>query len=684
MILGRSLLAGLLVAFAGCDNPDVGGLSADAGPDDPRTPAAYVTVHALDIWARPLADGTLTVRRGATMVTMTSDEQAPIYAGGTYQIDLSAPDHVPAVVQLVLDSTGVSLERDGSGAGVSYAASVTGDGIPVHHVYVGLAHRWFSATGRPPRAGNDVRLLMDGEEAWGAVHETLSEATESVLIATWWWDSIFELVRPGQDLTTSQRRANTILGVLESLPAVRRVLVGQFYSQDGVLSNMTSDDAIRAKGAAPGDRFEFMGQANESAGIFQFTIEPFTFGARVRDLYDVAGQTFQTGEPQVFSSIPSHQVDLTDWPVDFEVTHASYHQKFLVADDTAFVGGMNYRPVDWDTNDHLIFDHRRMDYDATAEERNAVAVHEELPDNGPRKDYMVRIQGPAVQDVVDIFKQRWDLARLEGADYAANSSEFEVNRDLAERGDVTVQITATLPDPLWEHSIAETWVNAVANAREYIYIEDQYFRAPLLNDAIVRRMSEVPGLRLVVITKPIAEWTDPGCAWTYRSDALFKQLFPDRYKMLKLRSFDWVVTWGIDETESRFQDIDVHAKMLIVDDIFLSVGSANKNNRGMVYEGEMNAAVLDAEWVRAARRRIFANLMPGAAPTDDVEQWWDELADHAAWNDAVYARWDDEGHDINLNGSSPATEWLPVGFVYGQDFPDVSECLMEDVGPDMT
>jgi len=121
------------------------------------------------------------------------------------------------------------------------------------------------------------------------------------------------------------------------------------------------------------------------------------------------------------------------------------------------------------------------------------------------------------------------------------------------------------------------------------------------------------------------------------------------------------VTWGWDETESRYANIDTHSKMFIVDDKFMSVGSCNKNNRGIIYEGELSAAGLD--------------------PT-----WWQQFIDAAAWNDAVYDRWDDEGWDIdNGDGSDPLpAEYTPHGFVHSLAFRTVDDCFLEGVGPYMT
>jgi len=62
-------------------------------------------------------------------------------------------------------------------------------------------------------------------------------------------------------------------------------------------------------------------------------------------------------------------------------------------------------------------------------------------------------------------------------------------------------------------------------------------------------------------------------------------------------------------------DIYVHAKLMIVDDVFLSVGSANLNRRGFYHDGEMNIFALqeDMRWgannpISLLRRRLMAEL----------------------------------------------------------------------------
>jgi phosphatidylserine/phosphatidylglycerophosphate/cardiolipin synthase-like enzyme len=556
----------------------------------------------------------------------------------------------------------------------------------VHSLYLGLRHQWFSAEGRPARRGNRVRFLMDGEEAWTAVSDELTTADESILLASWWFESDFELTRAEGNLDSAQRRARTIMAKLEASTAYKRVLIGQFWGQDGWLAGLNVDAALTGHGAATGDRFEYMGQSNPTEGLFRFEVPGFELGERVRAAHPETDDRSFDGEPMVESRVRARDVDLTDWPVTLQIQHASWHQKFAVIDDVAFVGGMNVKSTDWDSSQHRVYDVRRMEIGATDAARQDVRDKEVLPDLGPRKDYMVRIDGPAVQDVADVFHHRWELARFENVDYSDRSTMFTVDREQVAHADgLQVQVTATMPDPLWEHAIIETWLNAVAQADKYILIEDQYWRAPILTEAILQRMAQVPSLQLIVITKPINEWTDPGCAWSYRTNTQLEAAVPGRYTLLQLRSFDTVVTWGWDETESRFADIDTHSKLLIVDDEFMSVGSANKNNRGVIYEGELNLAVHDATWVRDARRRVIANMLgTGVTVGDDVSVWKSQLLGAAAWNNGVSAAWDTESGDISLDGAPLPAAYAPRGFVYSLDFRDVDECFLEDVGPDMT
>lgn len=677
------------------------GVDGDVPPPDPDT-IAILEVHAMDIWAQdlPADEATLTVTSGTTTLTSVGWPivRFELRELGRLDLTLTADHHEDLEATITFDGTAALdgllafADADGSGVSVSHAErTIGGRTYTVHTIYLGARHLWFSAQGRPARRGNRVRLMTSGEEAWEQVARDLLTATETIHMATWWWESDFELVRdPATHVasTTLERELNTIISLFDDADADKRVLVGQFLSQDGIFSNISSDAPLQDRGAVAGDRFEFMGQVNPTRGMFRFQVAPFSF----RDVLEtrrpeLMGVMFDSERP-IESRVPPHEVDLTAWPISLDLTIGSYHQKFVTIDGrVAFVGGMNLRRVDWDTDDHLVFEPRRMGFDSTTTERMAVVDRESLPDTGPRKDYMTRIEGPLVQDVDELFRMRWSYLRSEGVDYAENASDFDVRRDQVSFPDgVQAQLTATLPAPFDEHAIAETWFNAIDMAEEYILIEDQYFRIPMLVDAIIERMTMVPGLQLIVITKPVNEFTDPGCEWTARTHQDLRTFFPTRYALYTLRSWDYVLdTFLVDELHERFAGMDIHSKLLIVDDVFLSVGSCNKNNRGLVYEGELNLAVFDRAWVTTERRRILEQLLPPGTSVSDVpSEWITQIAEAASWNQFVWDNWDAAGGDIVYTGGPPPMDFTPEGFFYQLDFDIPSECLIEGVGPDMT
>jgi len=680
-------LTGVCVWLGACDgeaapaSPDVLGGKGD-GPGSVPDGCSSLTVAALDIWAQPLRAPS--VRIGATVGTALG-----LCAGADFGVTVEAPLHHAFEGELAW--RGGELTVTQSNAGQDSAWMLTHNGR-AWTLWVGLAHRYFAASGPPARHGNDVRLLMDGQDAWSALAAEVKKAQRLVTGTSWWWTSDFELVRDAARHPTTTllaRKANTVIGVLEASPVEKKIMVGQFVGQDGLFSNLTVDDSLLAHAKKSGDRFEYMGEANPTAGDFTLSFPSVDFATRVDDAFAPNGD--YAGDVGLAPFVESIAVGASDIPfvAGFELPIASWHQKFWTVDQkVAFIGGMNAKTTDWDTSAHRVFDPLRMKLTATSEQRRAVSEKRAEPDFGPRKDYMVRVAGPSVIDAVEVFHRRWERQRTGTNEYAAQATRFTLGETpAAVANGVQLQMIATMPAPLSENAILESLVRAVGEAKDFIYIEDQYFRAPLLNDAIVARMDAVPGLVLVVVTMPVDEWTDPGCWQTAIAYQRFRTRFPSRFRIYQLRTFDYVrtdCTFCQDETEAHFVAMDTHSKLVIVDDLFLEVGSCNSNNRGLLYEGELAVAVVDTPWVAAQRKRIFANLL--GTPSGDIapKDILKRLDAAATKNQDAWNRWDDEGMDIDLDGDALPTGWQPTGFLYPLTFNPPASCVLEDVGADAT
>ncbi|MDF1562870.1 MAG: phospholipase D-like domain-containing protein [Deltaproteobacteria bacterium] len=696
--ISAGLLALLLSLAPGCPKgtggggPDGGGTSDGGGGDLPA--ATYLELVPLDIWGRDHADATITLGLAPTAIDEVGAGPGValirVAEGHPFELPvrISAPDYFETTFTVSYDGT-TSADAFSVTVPDGGARAVTGedqrtieatDGR-VFSVFAGLDHRWFAASASPPSL-NDVEVYLDGEEAWASVYEDLKTATRRVTWTTWFWESDFELWRSPDHPREIEaaRYPYTVMGIVDSLPGVDwKVLINRFWGDNtDYAAYLNTDTALRDKAEAAGDGFDVILQGNPTAVPLggQYFGQPtyFAFAPRVLENPRYAGRTLHQGE------LGSQQQPLT-------TDAASYHQKATVIDgQVAFVGGMNTKSTDWDSNEHLVFDARRMTFDATNAARMDVLTRNELPELGPRKDYMMRIAGPVARDVEEILWNRFELGLAAGDMFSENATAWALDPAAPEpNGGVLTQVVATLPEPFSQMQIRESHAKALAQAEHYIYIEDQYFRAPIFEQIIVQRMLEKPDLRLIVVTKEVGT-LDGGLKFTYLGDALFRELFPDRYLVLVLKTADLYTEEGIfwDTVDLHLQNIDTHSKIRIIDDRFVSLGSCNYNNRGYMYEGEMNGSVLDDGLATAVRQRVFRNIAgPGWSrqlngdPINDFEV----LKAAAADNESIMNWWKDNVGDLDAPEAEAARlqSW-PDGFAYPLTF---SGDYLLEVGPDM-
>lgn len=697
----------LALCLVGCANPvpsavPTADLDLPGASTPPATPATSpcstvmnLELVPLDIWGRDLGDvsvhtdrlpeGILDPDLGPGVLTARLGDEPVVL-----EVVLDAPDHASAALSLRWDGSDLRVDAsEGSHRVVTGGGlrPLSGTDCPMTTVYVGLDHTWFAATGAAPSM-NRAELLMDGEEYWGRVYEDLVGAERRVTLSTWWWDSDFQFVREDRWTPQSQRWAYTALGAIEGLQGVTtRILVTHFGAGDvpyGELIN--TDEPLRDAAVQPGDDIEVILQSNDVYiplfGQVELPTPGFQFRPRIRSNPRYSQRHLDGGQ------LPP--------PFDIEAPAGSWHQKAVVIDgEVAFVSGLNIKPGDWDSSDHEIYDPRRLphaasssDWSAVEDRENRPSVSPPIPDTGMRKDYGVRIVGPAVRVVEEHLADRWALARADGDLYSEGTTTPLLDPAPApvstSDGGVPLQVVMTAPPPLQEQSILETHLKAVRAAEAYIFIEDQFFRAPELQSAILHQMATHPDLVLVLLTRPALSF-EPGAQHTWLAHGLLEELYGDRYMAFDLFSAELVVDegWLWDDVLADFANIYIHSKLRIVDDRYLSVGSANVNHRSYLYDGEMDVTVLDEAWVTAARRRILANVVgPQRAGelTDDMGHNLALMREIATRNAAVRTWWDTHGDDLDATEARAAwSTHRPVGMLYPADIP--SDYLL-DHGPD--
>jgi phosphatidylserine/phosphatidylglycerophosphate/cardiolipin synthase-like enzyme len=684
------LLVSLLAGCAALDG-DKDDTPVDLDTADPAADCALgevLEIVPLDIWGRDLdtielsadvpSTGASALGPGALWLPI-QDKDAVV------NLTLGAPDYLDAIAQVRSQADG-GFELTGLSDEARWAMSTRTEGIEldlctIHTIYLGIDHAWFASTGRAPSLNRAV-FMVDPETFWSATHKELQRARKRVTWSTWWWESDFELTRPLDthvDMPEHERWANTAMGILSTLDGVdRRILVNRFWDDNLDFSvNITADTELLDRAVSSGDAFELILQGNptEVPVTGTYDQEPASFDFAQRVLSNPRYQDREITGP----------VDIDT--IDLELQVASWHQKAVVIDgEVALIGGMNTKSVDWDTEDHFIFDPRRMPYEATTEERTAVADREVYADNVPRRDYGILVEGPAAWDAEDLFITRWQYGIDHGDAYSEYATALEpLKRPDEMLGGVPAQTTATMPAPWNEMSIWETHAKAIAQAEDYIFIEDQYFRSPILIEAIIARMNERPSLLLTVVTSDVG-WYDGGKKYTYLADSTLRSLFPDRYQLFVLQTVDLVTEdgWFSDTVTYHQQYIVTHSKLRIIDDLYLSVGSCNFNNRSYKYEGELNLSVLDQNTATNARQHVLQNLV-GA-------HWWPYLSNDAENNFMILQAAADYNLELSeyweenapLMTLEEATEWWPDYRPSGFLFPLQMDNDWEwDVGPDL-
>ena len=283
----------------------------------------------------------------------------------------------------------------------------------------------------------------------------------------------------------------------------------------------------------------------------------------------------------------------------FDDTHplaGSHHQKVVVFDGkVAFAGGLDLTNRRWDSPSHAPDDKRRTFED------------EPYP---PFHDVMLAVDGEAARELDAITRNRWKAAtgrNLKRKAIPENDPWPPEQR--VDFEDVRVAIACTQPPVNGSegvHHIETLYLDMIRSARDYIYIENQYFTSESIGRALEERLREPGGPEIVLVTRLLSHgWLEEMTMHVLRT-RLVRQL----------RAAD---------TEGRFHAyyphveglcegtcLDLHSKVMIVDDEWLRVGSSNLSNRSMGVDTECDLIVeaegdeRDRRNIRACRDRLIA------------------------------------------------------------------------------
>lgn len=280
----------------------------------------------------------------------------------------------------------------------------------------------------------------------------------------------------------------------------------------------------------------------------------------------------------------------------------AHHQKVAVVDDAvAFVGGLDFARSRWDTSEHRVPDPRRTNHGG----ESYVPFH----------DVMMAVDGEAAACLGDLARERWRIAtgkRLPRPRPADDPWPAGLVPDLE---NVPVGIARTFPAFNGFPEVREVerlYRDAIAAARRHIYIENQYLTSHAVGEALAARLEERDGPEIVIVApKAASGGFEESTMGILRGRFLKRLRGADRHGRLGVY---YPVPPGDPEGF-----INVHAKVLAVDDRLVRIGSANLSNRSMGLDTECDLAVETrgderaAAAVAAFRNRLLGEHL-GRAP----------------------------------------------------------------------
>jgi phosphatidylserine/phosphatidylglycerophosphate/cardiolipin synthase-like enzyme len=254
--------------------------------------------------------------------------------------------------------------------------------------------------------------------------------------------------------------------------------------------------------------------------------------------------------------------------------YASHHQKIVTVDDClAFTGGIDLTVGRRDSAGHRA---RRLRVDPDGERY------------GPVHDMQAMVNGPAARALANIARARWKVATGEHIEACPPQPEVWENKEKADFEDSLVGIACT--SPAWgglpaQRLGVQLTKDMLKSARHSIYIEAQYFTAQFVADMLIPILQEREGPEIVLVLS--ANWHSKiekrvlGC----NCERLLRRLKrADRYH--RLAAF-----YPQMQTQSGPVRVLVHAKLMIVDDYLLKVGSSNLNNRSIGLDSECDLVI---------------------------------------------------------------------------------------------
>lgn len=218
--------------------------------------------------------------------------------------------------------------------------------------------------------------------------------------------------------------------------------------------------------------------------------------------------------------------------------------------------------------------------------------------HGNWRDTHIRLQGPAASQLEVSFLSDWRFCTKE----LLAQPRFFPPHDPSPHSSLA-QIITSGPMDEW-NTVMQGLVQAIAQSRRYLYLQTPYF-IPTHPILLALRNAALAGVDVRLM---IPSTADRGAVMLYASQSYFRDLLPAGVKI-------YMYNKGY-----------LHAKTMVCDDDFVTIGSTNIDPRSLEQNFEVNAFLYDSE-LAIHQRNIFMDDLRECTLIDPAE--WEQ---RPAWH----------------------------------------------------
>ena len=382
-------------------------------------------------------------------------------------------------------------------------------------------------------SGNNASLLIDCATYYRALYYAFTHAKHSIFIIGWDIDSRIELLR-GKE--AEQAEAPVVLF-----------------------------DLIKRKAEQNPHLQIYLNRWNYSIFLLKER-EPFS------------GIKWRLRTPKNVHFCSDHEIPIS----------ACHHQKVIIVDDKlAFSGGMDIALGRWDQREHSLHAEERQDPGGAFMPVGKYHYN-------PYHDIQVMMQGPIVRHLAELVRARWKKATgreaiaIRDDDQKAKLWPPHYSMDFE---NVPIAVARTVPRSLQHPPVKEIqqiYLDEIARAKNFVYIENQYLTFLPLAHALNRQLKKNPHLRVLMVSSKNPQGImEAKAMWSGR--AAFYEILREGIPAERVK-----ICYPEIKEANKIKPLHIHAKLMIIDEQFLHIGSANMNNRSMGFDTECDI-ILQAE-----------------------------------------------------------------------------------------